>query len=185
MRIDNRVCMIVMLCLWMTIMFCSCSALDEDHTTDGGMLLIQLKWPATSNSSTSLREVRQFPLPDVVASIEISVLDEVGAPLVGDSGETLVVTFNVNEGSGTINGIPTGANRMVLVKAFDVENALKYQGSQGGILIEDDKITEVQNLEMTEVVSDDSSPESDGTDEPVGEEDVPVDGFDDTAPDEF
>lgn len=145
----NRL-IIIMLSLVLMVVFVSCGGQSSSSNNDNtGSYAVTLQWPEdVSTMATSYSSVRPATVDCTAAGIvtvTFTFYDENENYLIDDE-------WSCSLHMGTVEGIPAGSNRHLVIQGKDASGTVLYKGEKFGITITAGQTTEGGVLEMVAVV---------------------------------
>ncbi len=129
------------------VLLMACTEETPPPTQQGGTLQAELQW-STSRSSNNTSV--QLP-PDNVALIRAIISDSSGTILRDLDGKLLDRTEKRGQGYLWFSRVPSATNLTLEVRGYDNDSHLVYQQREGGITVQQNKITDLGLQTMVEV----------------------------------
>ena len=129
------------------ILLMACTEETPPPTQQGGTLQAELQWSASRSSNNTSA---QLP-PDNVALIRAIISDSSGTILRDLDGKLLDRTEKRGQGYLWFSRVPSATNLTLEVRGYDNDSHLVYQQREGGITVQQNKITDLGLQTMVEV----------------------------------
>jgi len=127
--------------LLLMLFIAGCSGGNSGSAQNSGSATARLVWPQTPKSAG--KTVRSAPADVATVRFIVSATD-IAPPLMQD--------FPAAGGSGTMTGIPAGANRTFTFQGLTAAGSVAYQGAINGVTITAGSNYDLGNIGMTVVV---------------------------------
>ncbi len=143
--------LLLLILFLISVLFLSCQN-QSSHELSTGNVIVHLEWPVTGqNSSIRLKDLPNFAsLPTTVTTIRGIVS--------GPGMANVQKDFPVSAGQGTIDNIPAGTNRAVIMQGLDAAGDRIFQGSTTSIIITAGQTTDAGTITMVEIDTTDTEP---------------------------
>ena len=129
------------------VLLMACTEETPPPTQQGGTLQAELQWSTSRNSDSTSA---QLP-PDNVALIRAIISDASGTILRDLDGKLLDRTEKRGQGYLWFSRVPSATNLTLEVRGYDNDSHLVYQQREGGITVQQNKITDLGLQTMVEV----------------------------------